>query len=98
MTYDEAEKFPKEHTLRYALVEGSKNLDLDEAVLGVQAVLGIESGDMASLFFSGLPEDEWPEMTDYGRFSRLYAYAEYELQVDLVGAFHRDLKEQKVVG
>lgn len=93
MTYDEAEKFPKEHTLRHALVEGCKNPDLDEAVLGVQAVLGIESGDIASMFFSGFRDGDWPTMRDWERFSKLYAYAEYELQVDLVSAYARRERE-----
>lgn len=95
MKYDEAEKYPKNHTLRHALVDGSKNSDLDEAVLGVQAVLGIESGDTASMFFSGFRDDDWPKMQDWQRFNRLIAYAEYELQVDLVGAFHRAKNEEK---
>jgi hypothetical protein len=93
MTYDEAEQFPDKHSLRHALVEGSKNTDLDEAVLGIQAILGIRSGDAAACFFSGLDDDEWPQMDEFFRFEKLYAYALMELQCDLVGAFHQAQEE-----
>lgn len=97
MTYDEAEKYPDSHSLRHILLEGCKNPDLDEAVLGVQAVLGIQSGDGASVFFSGMQDEyaEWKDMQESDRFSVLHSYAAYELNCDLVGAFKHAQEQGK---
>jgi len=81
-------------TLRQALVQGYRTENLDDALRLIQTVLGIDDGDNASLMFSGREYvDEWPDMAEWERFNKLYAYVEYEMQVDLIGAFHRAEKE-----
>lgn len=59
-----------------ALATASKIDDIDAAVLIIMDILGVTSGDNASMFFTGDDDDElWPEKTPAERLSMLTRYA-----------------------
>jgi len=62
-----------------AMLEVIKNDDIDNALIGFDEVLGIESGDVAAQFWSGKEEDEWKGMSPVERLQALVYYVRTEL-------------------
>lgn len=50
--------------------------DLDDAVLVVQDACGIETGDVAGIFFSDI--ESWESMDGMTRLKTMISYAEFE--------------------
>ncbi len=56
------------------IVIASNISNMDDAVLTVQREIGVESGDYASLFFSGMEHADWVNLNGAGRYQLLKCY------------------------
>lgn len=63
------------------IVIASNISNMDDAVLTVQREIGVESGDYASLFFSGMEHADWVNLNGAARYELLKCYIISEINV-----------------
>lgn len=65
--------------LRAAVMKAADVSDMNEAVKMVQDALGVETGDIATMYFSGYDQDSWERLDADHRSVELVRYATAEM-------------------